>query len=396
MQLVKLNAESWFGIEIAGAAPAQRGPADGSYDGRVDRWRWLKPVMLGVAVVVGLWFTVTPGDVAARWMQLSLGAVAIAGLMVASRSPVVAVVVTAGATAGAWLAGVTADPFVLTGVAVFRLAESRGERRFPWWMFVGAAIVAITSAVTGADGVEDRLRGMLLSAVVLAAAWALGVRTREVKREAAARSRAEERLRLARDVHDVLSRSLGAIGVQAGVAAHVTTLGNEELRGVLHEIEGDARSSLSELKLLIQRERADGDSAGSVPLSAALAGAMQIAERTGVAVQLDSDGDIDALPAAVRTTALRVVQEAVTNVVRHSGASSMRVTLHVLAERVTVRVEDNGHGSANEVVPGHGLTGMRERVELVAGTVDFAASTTGFTVSAVMPLTAAPAKGGDR
>jgi signal transduction histidine kinase len=339
--------------------------------------------------------TVTPDVVTVRWVQLALGALAVAGVMVSSRLPVLAVIVTAAATASAWLMGVTADPFVLTGFAVFGLAETRGGRKFPWWMFAGAIVVLVTSAIFGAEGAEDRFRGMLMSAVVLSVAWVLGVRTREVTDEVAARSRAEERLRLARDVHDVLSHSLGAIGVQAGVAAHVTALDTEELRGVLRGIEGDARSSLSELKTLLQRERTDADADASSPLSAALAGVVQTAERAGVAVHLDSDGGaVDTLPAGVRTTALRVVQEAVTNVIRHAGASSVIVTIRISSDTMTVRVEDDGQGAQIMFRPGHGLTGMRERVELLGGAVDLASSSSGFTVYVALPLQTPPSDGG--
>jgi signal transduction histidine kinase len=352
-------------------------------------------LILGIAVFVGLWLTVTPDDVTARGVQLALGAVAVAGVMVSSRLPVLAVIVTAAATACAWLLGVTADPFVLTGFAVFRLAEARGGRRFPWWMFAGALVVVVASAIFGAEGAEDRFRGMLLSALVLSVAWVLGVRTREVRSEAAARSRAEERFRLARDVHDVLSHSLGTIGVQAGVAAHVTTLGTDELREVLRGVESGARSSLSELKALLQRERADidVDDVASSPLSAALAGIARNAENAGVAVRLDAEEAIDVLPADVRTTVLRIVQEAVTNVIRHAAASSVVVTLDVSSETVAVSVEDDGQGSQGGIRPGHGLMGMHERVELLDGTLEIASSASGFRVSAALPLQGPPVGG---
>ncbi|WP_159500764.1 sensor histidine kinase [Microbacterium sp. 18062] len=352
------------------------------------RSRLLTSLLLGFAVFVGLWLTVTPDGVIARWAQLALGAIAVTGVMVSSRLPLLAVIVTAAATACAWLLGVTADPFVLTGFAVFGLAETRGGRKFPWWMFAGAFVVVVASAIFGAEGAEDRFRGMLLSALVLSVAWVLGVRTREVKREAAARSRAEERLRLARDVHDVLSHSLGSIGVQAGVAAHVTVLGADDLREVLRGIESDVRLSLSELKTLLQLERSDieADDMASSPLSAALAGVALTAEKAGVAVHLDTEQAIDVLPADVRTTVLRIVQEAVTNVVRHASASSVAVTLRISSEAVTVGVEDDGQGARGEIRPGHGLMGMRERAELLGGTVDFTSSTSGSTVSAAVPL----------
>ncbi|KQZ25080.1 MULTISPECIES: sensor histidine kinase [Microbacterium] len=352
------------------------------------RSRWLTPLVFGIAVFLGLWVTVTPDAASGRGAQLAWGAIAVTGLMVGSRLPVLAVVVTAAATSFAWLVGVTADPFVLTGFAVFRLAEMRGGRRFPWWMFAGAFVVVVASAILSVEDTEDRARGMLLSALVLSVAWVLGARTREVRREAAARSRAEERLRLARDVHDVLSHSLGTIGVHAGVAAHVTALGADELREALRGIESDARSSLSELSTLLRRERSDlePDDVVSSPLSSLLAGVARTAEKAGLSVHLDVGDDIDALPADVRTTLLRIVQEALTNVVRHASASSVTVGLRISSDEVTIGVADDGQGARGEISLGNGLTGVRERAVLLGGRADFTSSTSGFTVSATVPL----------
>lgn len=348
----------------------------------------LRSLFASIAVFVGLWLTVTPDDVLARVIQLAVGSVAVAGVMLSSRFPLAGLIVTAVSTAFGWILGLTADPFVLAGFTVFRLAEKRGARRFPWWMFAGALVVVLVSTILGAEGAEDRFRALLLSALVLSVAWVLGVRTREVEQQAAARSRAEERLRLARDVHDVLSHSLGAIGVRSGVAAHVGTLGAEELREVLRGIESDARSSLSELKVLLHREREDidGQAIVSSPLSAALAGIARTAEKSGVLVQFDEDDAGHELSAEVRTTVLRIVQEAVTNVIRHAQASSAIVTLRVSSSATTVTVEDDGRGSRGEIRLGHGLTGMRERVELLGGAVAFTSSDSGFTVAATMPL----------
>lgn len=112
----------------------------------------------------------------------------------------------------------------------------------------------------------------------------------------------------------------------------------------------------------------------------------------GVAVRLDVEGAIDALPVDVRTTVLRIVQEAVTNAVRHAGPCSVVVTLRVSSDEVCVRVEDDGPGAHGGIRPGHGLIGLRERVELRGGTVAFASSASGFVVTARLPVV--PAVGG--
>jgi signal transduction histidine kinase len=342
--------------------------------------------------VAGLWITVTPEGSEGRWGQVALASLAVAGMLLSRRWPVTAVVLVGVATAAAWMLGLTADPFVLAGFTLFAVAERQGLRRFPWWMAAGAAVLLIASLGLDAEGVEDRFRGLLLSTVIMSASWMLGVRTRQVQVEAAARSRAEERLRLARDVHDVLSHSLGTIGVQAGVAAHVSSLSEDDLRVLLRDIEGDARNSLKELKELLQRERADTADVGrdvaptSLRLTALLGDIGQSAERAGLRARLDVAGVVDALPAAVRSTVHRVVQEAVTNVIRHASASSLVIGVRVSDDGVTIEVRDDGLGATHGLREGYGLTGMRERIALVGGTLSITATARGFSVAATLPL----------
>ncbi|MBQ3358517.1 MAG: sensor histidine kinase [Microbacterium sp.] len=376
--------------------PGSDTEARGAAWSRTDsRWRGWKAqgrtLVFALVAVAGLWITVTPVGEAGRLLQLALAALAVAGLLSSKRWPVLAVLVVAAATATALLLGLAADPFVLTGFALFTVAERRGSRRFPWWMLAGAAIVMIASLGLDAKGVEDVFRGLILSAGVLSAAWVLGVRTRQARVEAAARSRAEERLRLARDVHDVLSHSLGTIGVRAGVAAHVTSLHEPELRGLLREIEQDARGSLAELRELLARERGPGDMVfnhderTSPSLTAVLAGIVRSAESAGIRTALDVVGAVDDLPAAVRTTVHRVVQEAVANVIRHASASSLVVAVRESDDFVRVEVQDDGRGAAADIREGHGLAGMRERVALIDGRLDIAVTPAGWTVSAILP-----------
>lgn len=355
-------------------------------------WRPLaRDLLIGVAVVVSLWLTVPPPDGVGRAVQLCLAVVAVAALMTREWTPVVAVVGTAAATIAAAVLGLTADPFVLTGFCMFVAAERRGSRRVPWWLFGGAAVLLLATLGFSADGIEDRFRGAMLGAIVLAASWVLGIRTRQARQEAAIRSRVEERHRLARDVHDVLSHSLGTIGVRAGVAAHVLTLGEGDLRAVLHDIEGNARTSLAELKELIRSERAsdrDQDATRAAPslrLSDVLAELARTAEQAGLRTRLDLSRGVDALPAAARTTVHRVAQEAVTNAIRHASADSLIIDVRVLEDRVDLEVRDNGRGAGSVVREGHGLTGMRERVTIAGGTLCVQTTPEEFVVVARLP-----------
>lgn len=356
------------------------------------RWRSVpRDLLLGVAVIVGLWLTVAPADTGSRTAQLVLAAVTLAVFMAREWIPVAAVVGTALATGAALILGLTADPFVLSGFCLFVAAERRGSRRAPWWLIGGAAVLLLATLGFSADGIEDRLRAAMLGAIGLAASWVLGTRTRQARQEAAIRSRVEERQRLARDVHDVLSHSLGTIGVRAGVAAHVTTLAESDLRAALHDIEVSARAALAELKALMKSERASAGyhgAVGTVPslrLPDVLAELARTAERSGIRTRLDINGDIEDLPAPVRTTLHRVAQEGVTNAIRHSGADELMVEVRGREDHVELEVRDNGRGAGSGFREGHGLTGMRERVAIAGGTLLIWTDLDGFVLLANLP-----------
>ena len=110
------------------------------------------------------------------------------------------------------------------------------------------------------------------------------------------------------------------------------------------------------------------------------------AERSGLRVRLELDGEMDELSAAGRTTVHRVVQEAVTNVIRHASASSLLIVVQTVGDRVEVIVRDDGRAAVVAVHEGHGLIGMRERVALVDGTLDLEATPDGFVVVASLPI----------
>ena len=336
----------------------------------------LVPLGIAVAVVAALWLTVVPPE-GWRLVQLLLGAVAVCGAMLSKWHPLPGALLAGLATAAAWGLQLTADPFLLASIGVHALGERRGVRRVPWWLLVAFAAVILAALLVGdpetAPSFAPSMRGALLGAVVLGAAWVLGVRSRQLHEATAAAARTDERLRLARDVHDVLSHSLGAIGVRAGVAAHVTALGEPELRDTLREVEAQARDSLGELKQLLDRERAVGTDAvagpasDSVRLEELIRDIERTGRRAGVRVESEHPEDVDLLPAALRTTAYRIVQEAATNCFRHAAASTLRIAVTTDESRVEVRVSDDGAGARRGYREGNGLTGMRERVDLLGG-----------------------------
>lgn len=354
------------------------------------RYAWLRVVLrdvaVGTAVIVGLWLTVVPHPTGRGW-QLVLAGLCLVAVVCRNRLPVTMTVIATASTLAAWALGMTADPCVMVGMCLFAVAERRGNRLFPWWVLTATGLVGILMLLIGGEDAQTGIRVVIVSAIVLSAAWALGTRTRQVRRESAARARADERLRMVREVHDVLSHSLGTIGVQAGIAAHVETLGPAELRATLREVEEDARSSLSELRELLRREREDIDSTPGAPFSDVIDGLTRSLERTGIRASVEVTGEVDVLSAVHRQTIRRIVQEGITNVIRHSGAAACWIAIHVGDDELTVTVRDDGHGSNGTLREGHGLTGLRERTALLGGRMRLQDDHDGVTLTVQLPLT---------
>ena len=207
-------------------------------------------------------------------------------------------------------------------------------------------------------------------------------RTRD---EVARRRAVEERLRIARDLHDSLTHSISVIKVQAGVAAHLARKNGEEPSPALLAIEAASGEAVRELRatLDVLRREDDGDGQGLERLPVLL----ERARSLGVPTTCSVSGDQRPLPPAVDEAAYRVVQEALTNVTRHAGAASASVRLTYAPGTLTIRVEDDGAGSSRPPVPGYGLIGMRERVTALGGRLRAEPGTAGgFTVLAELPV----------
>ncbi|MFG2058778.1 sensor histidine kinase [Micromonospora sp. NPDC048930] len=208
-------------------------------------------------------------------------------------------------------------------------------------------------------------------------------RTRE---EMALRRAGEERLRIARDLHDSLTHSISVIKVQAGIAVHLARKHGEEPSAALLAIQEASSAAMRELRatLDVLRSPADGDSVG-------LARVGELAERTraaGVPVQVTVTGQPRDLPVEVDQAGYRVVQEALTNVTRHAGPATAQIHVEYAPAQLIVSVTDDGQASSvRPVTPGVGLRGMRERVTGLGGTLHAAARDGGgFAVRATLPL----------
>ena len=242
----------------------------------------------------------------------------------------------------------------------------------------------------------------LLSAVVLLGeavrnrrAWTEEVRLRiqradEDREREATRRVEQERLRIARDVHDVLAHTVAAINVQASAAADALGDAPDQAESSLRAIREQSRRAIAELTATVGllREGAADAPRAPAPGLQELGRLTEMAARAGVRVEVSVTGPVRAAPTAVELTAYRIVQESLTNVVRHARAASAIVTLRYDVDSLVVLVEDDGCGpdtAANG--DGHGLIGMRERAAAVGGTLDTGpAPRGGFRVVAELPL----------
>lgn len=334
-----------------------------------------------------LWLMVPAGSAAARQLQFTLVGVVFLGFCVRRSLPRTATALVTGSTAVGWWFSVTGDPFLIAGFCMFVVAERFGSRRFPWWLVTAYAVLLVSILALAADGVEDRSRGVVTGAVVLGTAWVLGVRTRQVRQETARRVSLEERLILSRDVHDVLSHTLGTIGVRAGVAAHITSTSPDQLRTALREVEEESRAALSELRQVLEwrRDQDEGQPPTAAPLSELIESLARKMRDVGLSVETDVDDGADHQPVAVRTTAYRVIQESLTNIVRHAHATSCSVTVRTVPSQLVIRVDDDGQGASTPPREGQGLRGMRERVTLLGGSVQAHNTGDGFRVHVELP-----------
>jgi signal transduction histidine kinase len=245
--------------------------------------------------------------------------------------------------------------------------------------------------------------GALVSAFAIAvvpAMIALLVRARreserEVQEQERRRYAYEERLRIARDVHDVVGHSLAVITMQAGVALHlldkqrVTQPRPDRVADSLEAIKQTSREALAELRTTLEVFRSDPDDPRS-PLPGlarldALVDGLRAAGREVTLVREQSD-DLQSIPAAVDHAAFRIIQESLTNVVRHAGAAHATVRLSRLAGMLTVEVSDDGPATGVPV-EGNGIRGMRERARAVGGTLSvLVREPSGVLVRASLPL----------
>jgi signal transduction histidine kinase len=323
-------------------------------------------------------------------------------------------VLALGVASGLAVAALGVSPIVLglaILVAVYSVA-AYGDRRVS---LAGLAAAELGSAAVQLTPGRFQTPTVVSNGLIIGAAWLLGhfvarrrayaarlEQTAELERtraEQARRAVTEERLRLARELHDVVAHSISVIAVQSGVGAHVASTQPEEAAKALAAIEATSRAALTELRRLLGVLRQEGEPQGAlapVPGLADLDRLLAEVAKAGLAVRLQVEGTPSTLPAGVDLSAYRIVQEALTNVVKHAGPARAQVTIRYRDHDVMVEVTDDGRGVAaptgdGQASVGHGLIGMRERVAVFGGDLEAGPRPDGgFRVAARLPLADQP------
>jgi signal transduction histidine kinase len=367
------------------------------------RWRtWTFDTLLAGALLV-LCLAVSrlagarqPGTAAVDAMAYALVTVAVLALVGRRRWPVATMIVTVVAVSAYLLAGYPYGPVMISVViAAYTLAAELPLRRAAP---VAAAAIAVL-LVHLLTGSRD-WTGLLPGASLIAVPFAVGA-TARLGREQAARAREDRirdaaydtRLQVAQEVHDVVGHGLAAINMQAEIALHVLPKRPEQAEEALTAIARTSKEALDELRATLAVVRSD-PSAPRTP-GAGLDQLDALVERlggTGVPIHVHVTGPRRDLPATVDLAAYRVVQESLTNVLRHAGKASATVRVTYRSDGVAVEVADDGRGPATPVTPGNGIPGMRTRVEAVGGTFTAGPGAGGgFRVRADLPVGGGPA-----
>jgi signal transduction histidine kinase len=192
----------------------------------------------------------------------------------------------------------------------------------------------------------------------------------EREREAAARiAVAEERARIARELHDIVAHAVSVMVLQVGAVRHKLPKALDEDRDALQGVEQAGRTALSEMRRLLGAMRDDGDGVELAPQPGLdrLDALVDEVGRAGLPVRLHVDGDPFPLPRALDLSAYRIVQEGLTNSLKHARASHADVTVRYSADELRIEVRDDGEGAATSDGLGHGLVGIRERVKIYGG-----------------------------
>ena len=346
--------------------------------------QWRRPLvvdaLLALALAALVQLEIWGSDVTVpKSLAVPVGLLMTLPLALRRRTPLAVVVVVMGALAAQSLLDSSEQPpqtpFIAMVVAVYSVAAYSERTR----ALIGGAISFVVIFLSEPD--EFIVGGPLYTGVWLAGrlfhdrqrlAAALQSRTVALEREQEETARlaiAEERARIARELHDVVAHSVSVMVVQAGAERLALGPGHESTRETLVSIEKTGRQALGEMRRLLGMLRKEDEELALAPLPSLdhLDSLVAHVREAGLPVELQVEGVRQTLPAGVDISAYRIVQEALTNALRHAGPARARVIVRYGEAEVEVEVADDGRGPHEVNGAGHGLVGMRERVALYGG-----------------------------
>ncbi|MEU3657751.1 sensor histidine kinase [Streptomyces sp. NPDC032161] len=373
-------------------------------------------VVLFVLSVVAASIVPHEREFSLRWQAVVLAGTGCSALVWRRRHPVGVLAVAVGCGVAFQVLGFRESPLVISPVlvSVYTVAAHTDRRVTLISAMSSVAILVGVAVLWDPRSWLAPDNAAMLAWTVLPAAIGDGVRSRrayvaavEERAEHAERTReqeaqqrvAAERVRIARELHDIVAHHIALINAQAGVAVHLVERRPEKILAALEDIRDTSRSALDELRVTVGLLRQSGDPVtprDPMPGLARVPALLASFERAGLNVSHSWHGVAEPLAPAVDLAAYRIVQEALTNVHKHAGADRARLFLHYRPERLTITVENDGRTGVDPARPGtgHGLIGMRERASTVGGRLYAGARPEGgFTVTAELPLRPGPVMG---
>ncbi|MFE6890907.1 sensor histidine kinase [Streptomyces sp. NPDC057694] len=369
----------------------------------VAAWCGLALYPLAVALATVGSSRTTP---AVRALGVTLSAVLLVGVarripflglvVVLLAPPVAAAAQQSGRPFGEDGRAVTLLAFLAADIVLGRLVAVRGRRQ--WISGIVLSVIVQALAIGFFVAPENMIGAGVVAVLALLVACMVGLLAGErrahadaLRTQAVSEAVTAERLRIARELHDMVSHSIGVIAIQSGVAARVVETRPREAREALSAIEDTSRETLAGLRrTLVALRTTDPDGAAPLVPAAGLGDLDALAAATGrdagVRVDLVRAGTGRTLPPDIELAAYRIVQESLTNVVKHAGVDVCRVAVRQSDDALVLEITDAGTGGS-ATVPGMGITGMRERVSLLHG--EFGAGPGpegGFRVTARIPL----------
>jgi signal transduction histidine kinase len=337
-----------------------------------------------------------------RWALAVAYAICAVALVFRRRDPLAVALVIAAALAAEFAVFGSSDGigvFLIPLIAAYSLGEGSSLRRG----LIGLAALLAMGAVW--DALDPSDHGLLTEHVgqviwllpwVIAFVFGLYWRSRRLNLDHAAREQAgladravaEERARIARELHDAIGHSVAVMTVQTSAVRRLLHGDQGKERAALETVEATGREAMAEMRKIVGVLRSDDETPDLAP-PPSLAQLDRLADnfrRAGLAVDVQISGDTAAVAPGLSATVYRVVQESLTNALKHAAARRVRVLIECRTDRLEVTVTDDGRGGTPDPAKGAGLTGMRERVKVYGGTLLAGPGAGGgFTVHAVLP-----------